>query len=88
MSCLAQALPEALQFGALGLCAVMVVLNWRDRQAMATLLEQRNQRYEEMAARYEVLSREISTSMRLLADALSDRPCLHEDSRVNHHSKR
>jgi len=37
-----------LQYGALGLCAVMVWHNWQDRRAMAAQLDRRAEQYERM----------------------------------------
>ena len=69
----------ALQFGALGLCAFMVMQNYRAQRAMAAELDRRNQRMEDLVAHN-------TESMNRLAQALGDRPCLREDSRIRHAS--
>lgn len=75
MTLIAQVVTDALNFGALGLCAVMIWQNWKDRQQLARELDRRHAHAEQL------LQNNIA-AMNRLADALADRPCLTDDSRV------
>ena len=67
--------PAGLQYGALGLCAVMVLHNAYERRAQAKELDRRAQVMEG-------LIQANTAAMNRLAGALGDRPCLADDSRV------
>ena len=64
-----------LQYGALGLCAVMVLLNYRDRWETVKQLKSQEER------NVLLLQRNIRAFERI-SQALEDRPCLHGDQRI------
>ena len=68
-------IPDALQYGALGLCGLMVVLNWITSRSMALRLDEGRNRVLDLH------ERTISTLTRL-CDGLEDRPCLMSDHRI------
>ena len=72
---LGQAITGVLQYGALGLCALMVINSIRERRQMAAELDRRARRMEDLV-------KHNTDAMNRLAQALGDRPCLREDSRV------
>ena len=68
-------LKELLQFGGLGLAAVMMWMQWKSSLAKDRELDRRNQRDQEMIT-------ENTRAMDALRRALADRPCLKGDSRI------
>jgi len=69
-------LDPMLQYGALGLCAVMVCMNWLSSREMAKRLDESRERIVKLHATT------ISTLDRL-CQGLEDRPCLANDQRVS-----
>jgi hypothetical protein len=65
-----------LQYGALGLCTIMVILQYLDRRDLARLIQAREREKDAQIARFsDILSR--------FAEGLKDRKCIAGDSRFN-----
>ena len=69
-------LEPVLQYGALGLCGAMVVMNWLSSREMAKRLDESRTRIVELHTR-------TITTLDRLCQALEDRPCLANDQRVD-----
>jgi hypothetical protein len=67
--------PDALQYGALGLCGAMILMNWLAMRDMAKRLDR---------DRKEIVELHTSTvsAIRRMCEGLEDRPCLAGESRV------
>jgi hypothetical protein len=66
---------EFLEYGALGLCSLMVIMNFVERQKMGKRLDVQGEELIE-------LHKTTLGTMSKLTDALHDRPCLVHDTRV------
>ena len=73
---IAQIGADWLEYGALGLCGIMVVMNWLDRRAQGRTLDARNKRLDKL------LTLNIRAWNRV-ADVFRDRKCVAGDSRVD-----
>ena len=76
-----------IQYGALGLCAIMVIFQCKRLSSMSK--EHREERKELVASiekrdeRLADVTERCIQSYNRLADVLNDRPCLHRDRRIN-----
>lgn len=74
---------QLIQFGALGLCGYMVLMNYRDRDRMLKVLDKRDEYIrEEIEARAQLMDK-LTTAMNRISETLEDRPCILGDSRIN-----
>jgi hypothetical protein len=67
--------PDALQYGALGLCGVMIVLNWFSTRSMAQRLDRDRTEIVE-------LHKATLATLNRVCEGLEDRPCLIGDHRT------
>jgi len=65
--------PEWLQYGALGLCALMIVLNYADRRNIV-------QRLDSERATKDVLIKTTLGTLNRLCAVMETKPCLTKDS--------
>ena len=72
---LAQLNQPWLNITAMGLCGFMVWANWQDRRATRKWIESESRRMADLSER-------MVLAVRMLAQALHDRPCLRENGAI------
>jgi len=78
-----------IQYGALGLCFLLVIRNWREGTRLSDLLRGKDEKLERKNAQIIVMMeanrqalQNNTDAVRRLSEALEDRPCLKDDQRL------
>lgn len=71
-----------LQYGALGLCGMMVLMNWLSQRDLVKTIHLREKEKDAQAEAFVEQGRLFTETMRHLSEGLKDRKCLLDDERI------
>jgi len=75
------------KLGALGLCAFMVLQNYRQQEALGRVVARKDAEVNELTKAFLKATQNHTDALNQISDALRSRPCIMGDARLGRHPK-